>query len=453
MKMYLRTILCFVFVAYSQSQGGYEGRARIVNKPFIGNQIQHDIGKAQVVGGQLRHDTAKAVAVGQQLEHDVAKATIGGGVHPGVGNFGLMGIANDGMMPDDISSVIGSTILGRPLTAGEMIGNVLLPRHGGTLNPDGIANGFGAVMPNGPYNLDDGWTDPLQGMPYPSDFNGQELVLDPITNRYVYAPGSVGHQVVKGGMGPVNPTQHNIVKATVGAVNPIQHDIAKASIGGVIPAGKPIFNDGMVNRGPFGVSAGTVGVDHPSVISHNIGKATLGADAVQGHNIAKAAQVPVGTGFINPNGHVARKIEGEVMHDVAKSGFGGPMVGGAMVGVQQHGMIGISPIGGIHRPGVPMGVNVVHDVNKIGASGVATIGHDPLASSLGHGLAKGSIGDAANIIDMKTGGAVSMDNPIANAAAANLARESLHVAQKTIGLTSGGNPVKAPTGYAGRSRD
>ncbi|KAH3841225.1 hypothetical protein DPMN_114683 [Dreissena polymorpha] len=194
---------------------------------------------------------------------------------------------------------------------------------------------------------------------------------------------------------------------------------------GAITAGKPIFNGDLVNRGPFGgVSAGTVGVDHPSVIAHNIGKAKLGTDAVQGHNIAKAAQVPVGTGFINPNGHVARKIEGEVMHDLAKSsGFGGQIVGGGMMGVHQPGMSGVSPFGGMHRPGVPMGVNVVHDVNKVGASGVATIGHDPLASSLGHGLAKGSIGNAANIIDMNTGGAVSMGNPFANAAAANLARE------------------------------
>ncbi|KAH3841224.1 uncharacterized protein LOC127878947 [Dreissena polymorpha] len=326
--MYLRTILCFVFVTYSHSQG-YRGRVRIVNKPFIGNQIQHDIGKAQVVGselrhdtakavavgqqlqhdvakatiggglqpgfgpgghigigspiltnhiqhdigkaqvvgGQLRHDTAKAATVGQQLEHDVAKATIGGGMQPGFGPVGLMGIAHGGMIPDDISSVIGSTIFGRPLTAGEMIGNVLLPRHGGTLNPDGIANGIGSVMPNGPHDLNDGWTDPLRGMPFPSDFNGQELVFDPNMNRYVIAPGSVGHQVAKatehiigkeanhigmktigtnpviGGMGHVNPIQHNIaksmdddnnhriVKVSLGGGKSVQHNIAKATMG------------------------------------------------------------------------------------------------------------------------------------------------------------------------------------------------------------------------------
>lgn len=496
----------------------------------------------------------------------------------GLGMASLMGLQGGGLgaEPTFIKNVLGSTLSGRPLSPGEILPDgTSLPRHGGTRDPSGLTMGWGAD-PSLPM-IQDGWSDPLRGMAWPTNYQGEELVFDSNLNRYVIAKHNAQkaeHNIVKGathmaqktiggpvvggivpaigggsliggtnvvhevnkagasgipaiGASPVAAQSgHGLAKASIGQAasavdrqtfggvsrgdpfanqaaaniaqeslhvakktvgmasantaaggmglgaatplgivnpgvpmmpvgNPVVHNIAKTSgFVGTIAAGKPDYGKTSRHVALSGVSAGTLGIDHPAAIAHNIGKATLGADAIVGHQIAKAASVPTGTGFINP----------------------GTMVGGAvLVGTPGMGM----PIG---AGGLMGRTNVVHEVNKAGASGIPSIGASPIAAQTGHLAAKASIGQAAGVVDRQTWGGVSRGDPMANQVAANLAQDSLHVAKKTVGMASAntaainsgmpmggamiggatmfGGPVKPiggkgivrPTGYGGRSR-
>jgi len=124
------------------------------------------------------------------------------------GSAGLFGMDN-GINQMELQQLMGSSVAGRPLQWGETINGIVLPEHGGTLNPDGIQNGFGAVDPLGA-RPSDGWNHPWNNMPYPRDFTGQNLVFDSQQGRYVYE-----HQLQK--------AEHNVHKAVGGAASPIGH--------------------------------------------------------------------------------------------------------------------------------------------------------------------------------------------------------------------------------------
>lgn len=420
-------------------------------------------------------------------------------------------------MPEDIKRILGSTVTGEVMVGG-MNG---LPRHGGTLNSNGLVNGWGADANVPVIPAVQMWTDPLNEAAFPVDYRGEELVFDPRLNRYVKKAGaSVGHQVAKetahvgaktGGIiaGGV-PTSHGTIKAEHNIVKQASHVETKTLGGAIGGLGTPLGVASIAPVGTIGatvnqlgtVNVGDITVDDPRVIAHNIGVATLGADAVAAHNLAESSGTPVIRGFINRNGPIADQIK----HDVAKTSgvvstdpfgvgvdpFGQVAHGNMRISSGRH--IGVSNLGPVNigfgtAPVVgmrPVGVvgktaDPVHNVDKVGQSGLASIGHGPLAASLGHGIAKQAIGDAANVINMGSRGALAAQDPIAIAATNGLVRDSLDVADRTIALASSGvtggmgagvgagvgfvgqntmihpKPVKKPapifpTGYAGRRR-
>lgn len=107
-------------------------------------------------------------------------------------NDGLSSLSGGGManMPDHIQRIIGSTVTGEVLVGG-MNG---LPRHGGTLNENGLVDGWG-MNPDEPASPSVSlWSDPLNGAGFPTNYNGEELVLDRVSNRYVVNSHGTGHQ-------------------------------------------------------------------------------------------------------------------------------------------------------------------------------------------------------------------------------------------------------------------
>lgn len=460
MNLFLQTLACFVFVSAVFGQG-YQGRQR----------------KPNVIPKKPLH-TGEFDPFASRFDNGLDSLRRGG-------MFG---------MPEDIQRILGSTVNG-----GVMIGGMNgLPRHGGTLNSDGLVNGWGANINEPVIPAVQMWNDPLNGAAFPEDYSGQELVFDRRLNRYVIKPSaSVGHQIAKDAH--VVPNGHKSVKAEHNMVKQANH-IDRKTLGGAIGGiGGPV---GGMGAGPFGptvnrlgtVNAGDITVDDPRVIAHNIGVATLGADAVAGHNIAKNSGTPVIRGFINPHGPVSSSIEHDMVKTsgvVANDPFG---VGIDPLGQVAHGNmkvsngrhIGVSNFGPLDngigmRPFGVMGktADPVHNVDKVGHSGIAGIGHDPLAASLGHGIAKQAIGEAANVINMGSRGGLAAGDPLAIAATNGLVRESLNVADKTIAMASSGvgghrgigagmsifgqnamihptpvkkPPPKFPTGYVGRRR-
>ena len=465
----------------------------------------------------------------------------------GMGMATLMGLQGGGMgrEPAFIQNILGSSISGRPLMAGEILGDgTALPRHGGTRDPSGLSMGWGN-NPSLPM-VQDGWSDPLRGMAFPTGYAGEELVFDSGLNQYVIAKhnakktmggaggmagGVIGggsliggtnivHEVNKAGASGIPAigatpfgaqTGHISAKQTIGqaaslvdqqtfggvsrgdpfanqvaanlaqdslhvakktvgmasnnaamggsmvgggmvgggmiggsmigsglplgaamplggsmqVANPALHNMAKTNaMIGPIAAGKPAYNKMMGGHVPLsGVSAGTLGVHHPGVIAHNVGKATLGADAMFGHQIAKSANVPTGTGFMNPA--TAFVGQSQMIGSAAHLGGAGVPFMGNPMGAANMGMVG-----GLGR------TNVVHEVNKAGASGIPAIGATPFGAQTGHISAKQTIGQAASLVDQQTFGGVSRGDPFANQVAANLAQDSLHVAKKTVGMAS-----------------
>ncbi|XP_045216560.2 uncharacterized protein LOC123566484 [Mercenaria mercenaria] len=501
MKLFLQAALCFVFVAavFGQGYGRRQRRPKVLRTAgFDPISDLFGTGVGRLRGGRRR------------------------------------------VMPDHIKKILGSTVTGEAIVGG--MGD--FPRHGGTLNEDGLVNGWGAD-PNQPIiSAVDMWSDPLNGAAFPTDYNGQELVFDTRLNRYVVKKdGSVGHQIAKeshvaaktggiisggvpsshntvkaehnivkeanhiarktiGGVGVVgspigvdpishnidkkmtfgtgsagtlmDPVGHNIGKSTLGADAVVGHNLAKTSgraVGiGFLNPGGPVAtrmahdiakSTGVVRADPFGigidpfgqvshgavkassgrhigvsklgpVNVGHVGFDAPEVIAHKVGKATLGTDAVVGHNIAKSSGSPVGIGFLNPGGPIASQME----HDIAKAT--------SNVAIDPFDTVGhdiAKATGGVGRPHVGIvgkTTNPVHNVNKVGQAGLAGMGHDPLAASLGHGIAKQAMGEAAAAVEMGSRGGVSAGDPIAVAATHGLVRESLHVAGKTLDMASSG---------------
>lgn len=421
-------------------------------------------------------------------------------------------------MPDHIQKIIGSTLTGEVLVGG--MGG--LPRHGGTMNENGLVEGWG-MNPNEPIiPAVSMWSDPLNGAGFPTDYKGEELVFDPVLNRYIVKNQGIGHQVVKeahvavktggiitGGLPTSHGSmkaEHNIVKEsnhiagkTIGGIggvlNPVgvdpishgidkqfglggdtgyvkagsfgpsvvdpfgnafissvtSHDIAKST--GII-GGNPGIGHGVVNSGAHigmsqlgTVNVGKIGFHEPGVIAHNVGKATLGVDGVMGHNVAKASGAPVSIGFMNPSGPVAQQmgVNAGIGHDIAKNT--GVIGVGHEIAKASGGIDFINGHGGF-QGGFPGDFNggfqggfvqdPVHNVNKVGQSGIAQMGHDPLAASLGHDIAKKTVGQATHIVNMGTNGGVAVGNPMAVAATHGLAKESLHVAGKTLDISSSG---------------
>ncbi|XP_052796643.1 uncharacterized protein LOC128229039 [Mya arenaria] len=452
------------------SVGAHSG----MSGPHIGgigvDPITHDIAKSASIGtGGIGVDSFNHnIAKDSNFQHNMVKSLgvghIGAG-KPGI-SAGTFGVDQSGI----IAHNIGKATMGADSIQGHNLAKASgVPIGSGFMNPGSHisrkaeaqaghdfakSGGLGAISKaqsgiGQPIGMQTVFLNGAQ-----SGMDGRQIGgfgVDPITHNIAKSAS-----VSTGGIG-VDPFNHNIAKDSQ-----FQHNMVKSSgAGGHIAAGKPNYDKGFI----FGT------VNQQGVIAHNIGKATMGADSIQVHNFAKASGVPIGNGFMGQGSHINRK-EG---HDFAKSGgMNGMNIFGQTSGSNfVHDMnkaqsaIG-QPMGLGHMIKPVGGASVVHNVNKVGAGGAAGMGHDRLAAEVGHGIAKNSVANAAGIVDMGSGGAVSMGDPFANQAAARLAQESLHVAQKTVGMASNGGgafnqpimhkpvmpkkPVVGPTGYGGRTR-
>ncbi|XP_052795562.1 uncharacterized protein LOC128228342 [Mya arenaria] len=461
MKTLLQTLLCFVSVAQCLSlMGTYSGRQRtVVKKPVVFDQ--NPIFHPKPIGPKPYHPkpVVKPVLFGVENSVFGQRRLWGNGAEPdfnrllsGGNQFGRQATKETHNIHNMVKASVGTGI-----GVGPMSHNIV---------KSSVGNGIGVNH--------------VFHMSAQSAMSGRHIGgigVDPITHNIAKST-SVGTGGIR-----VDPFNHNIAKQMQ-----FQHNTIKSSSGiGHIVAGKPSYG--------VGFSSGTVRVDHHGLTSHNIGNS---------HNLAKATGVPTGSGFMNPGSHINRKAEAQAGHDFAKAsgvhignGFMnqgshisrnadaghnfaksggmnefnlfGQTSGSNFVHDMNKAQSGIGQLNGFgHMIRPAGGASVVHNVNKVGAGGAAGVGHDRLAAEVGHGLAKNSVANAVGIVDMGSGGAVSMGDPFANQAAARLAQESLHVAQKTVGMASNGGgafiqpvmhkpampkkPVVFPTGYGGRPR-
>jgi len=200
-----------------------------------------------------------------------------------------------------------------------------------------------------------------------------------------------------------------------------------------------------------------------------------------GHQMAKAVGAapvhPVGQVVHNVNkgiGGIGGPIGGPIGGHIG--GIGGPIggpIGGHIGGIggpighniaKSGAHVGISPIGGLGKP--LGGGSPVHNVHKVGKSGIVGRHHNPAAANIGHRSATHLAGKASNIVDAATGGGVSFGDPRANFDALNLAREAARVTSEELAVAAGAasgqfiggqgpliQPIQPfPTGYGGRKR-
>lgn len=409
----------------------------------------------------------------------------------------LSGGGMGGGIPADVLAVIGSTITGRAITGG-MEG---FPQHGGTLNAEGLMNGWGedpSVQANSAVT---GWHDPWEGRGYPVNYQGQnteDLIFDPVNNRYVLkhqqakdaqflsvtngglihgdTSGHVEHKIVKDanlmanqaiqGISPVGPfvntagqhveskligqQMHNNAKAQ-------DHSIIKSS--GVIRAGRPSH---LSRKHTGTINTGLIGHTPPEVIAQNIGIATLGADAMRGHAIAQSFGPPQGVGFINPSGPMAAQLGvNQMVHNTAKASSFGVIgkhdqhIGLSQIGLARPGFVGhdvggvgfvtnkkaVSPIAQ-HIGGIGIQTNPVDAVHNVIKSGVVTARQDSLSANIGSHIANHVIEEVANAVEMGSNGGLSNGDPIAIAATHDLAQNTGHIVGKILNVASQSSPIQ-----------